>query len=306
MSTDPTTDTATASDPVRAARVVLGFDGSTPSRAALEVAVEHARSLRVPLLLLCAVEVSDAMSTQAFSEVAEELLTETAAAVRHEPGVTVTTGLCFGSAAAALLEAERPGDLFVVGTHGHRPVARVLLGSTSTSLVTHARQPVLVVRSGAVAPEAVVVVGVDGSTSSIAAVRAAAAEADRAGVVLRAVAAVPSYVDVLGFTAAPDAEEVEEAAAFVSEALAGLHERYPDLVVEQVVSRSHPVEALVRASRQARLLVVGSRGLGTFRSLLLGSVSREVIQRAATSVLVVRGSESPVTQQRTSVAAAAV
>jgi len=112
-------------------------------------------------------------------------------------------------------------------------------------------------------------------------------------------------VDVLGFTTAPDAQEVREAAAFVSEALAGLHERYPDLVVEPVLSRTHPVEALVRASRQARLLVLGSRGLGTFRSLLLGSVSREVVQRADCSVLVVRPPESPVAPQRVYATAAA-
>jgi len=168
-------DHLTVTAPVRTTRVVLGFDGSTPARAALEVAVRQARSLRVPLLLLCAVEVSDAMSTQAFSQVAEQMLADTAAAISHEPGITVTTGLRFGSATAALLEAARPGDLIVVGTHGHRPVARVLLGSTSTSLVTHAHEPVLVVRTSPVTPDAPVVVGVDGSTSSVAAVRSAKA-----------------------------------------------------------------------------------------------------------------------------------
>ena len=270
----------------RTTRVVLGFDGSTSARAALRVAGERAQDLQVPLLLVCAVEDGDEALTGAFAELAEQALADAAAAV--DPRVTVSTVLRFGSAVAALLEATRPGDLLVVGTHGHRPVARVLLGSTSTSLVTHAHGPVLVVRTGPVTPDAAVVVGVDGSTSAVGAVHVAAAEADRAGVTLRAVVAVPSYVDVLGFTTAPDAQEVDEAEAFVSEALAGLHERYPDLVVEQVVSRSHPVEALVWASRQARLLVVGRRGLGTFRSLLLGSVSREVVRGAATSVLVVR------------------
>ncbi len=270
-------------------RVVLGFDGSTSARTALEAAVAHARWHRAPLLLLCAVEVSDAVSTQAFSAVAEDMLAATAAIVRNGPDAPeVRTALRFGSATAALLEVERPGDLLVVGTHGHRPVARVLLGSTSTSVVTHAHEPVLVVRSGPVAGESPVVVGVDGSTSSVAAVLAAAAEADHAGVPLRAVVAVPPVVDPMGFTSGPDAQEIQEAQAFLSEAVAGLHERYPDLVIERVVSQTHPVLALVRAARQGRLLVLGSRGRGTFRSLLLGSVSRETVQRAATSVLVVR------------------
>lgn len=295
MSAEHTPDTRTTPT----TRVVLGFDGSTPARTALEAAVQHALWHRVPLQLLCAVEVSDALSTQAFSKVAEEMLAATADAVRNGPGAPeVTTALRFGSAAAAMLEAERPGDLLVVGTHGHRPVARVLLGSTSTSLVTHAHEPVLVVRSGAVPPEAPVVVGVDGSPSSVAAVRAAAAEADHAGVPLRAVVAVPPVVDPMGFTSGPDTQEIEEAQALVAEALAGLHDQYPDLLIERVVSQTHPVLALVRASRQARLLVLGSRGRGTFRSMLLGSVSRETVQRATTSVLVVRpAAAAPVPEQ---------
>lgn len=269
-------------------RVVVAFDGSTSARTALEAGAQRARRHGVPLVLLCAVEVGDAMSVQAFSESAGTMLTDAADRCRTELGVAdVSTEVRYGSATAAVLDAARPGDLLVVGTHGHRPVARVLLGSTSSSLVTHSRHPVLVARSGAVTSDAPVVVGVDGSPSAVAAVQMAAAEADHARVVLRAVAAVPPVVDPMGFTSGPDAAEIEEAEAFVAEALAGLHERYPDLVVERVVSQTHPVEALVRASRQARLLVLGSRGRGTFLSLLLGSVSRETVQRVATSVLVV-------------------
>ena len=131
-------------------------------------------------------------------------------------------------------------------------------------------------------------VGVDGSPSSVEAVQVAAREADRAGVPLRAVIAVPPVVDAAGFTSGPDERRLQEAEAAVAEAVAGLHERYPDLQVERLVNQTHPVVALVRASRQAGLVVVGSRGRGTLRSVLLGSVSREVVQRAAASVLVVR------------------
>jgi nucleotide-binding universal stress UspA family protein len=50
-----------------------------------------------------------------------------------------------------------------------------------------------------------------------------------------------------------------------------------------------PVHALIQASRDAALLVVGSRGLGAFREMLLGSVSNEVVGEAASDVLVVHG-----------------
>jgi nucleotide-binding universal stress UspA family protein len=70
--------------------------------------------------------------------------------------------------------------------------------------------------------------------------------------------------------------------------VAGLHADRPDLVVETDVKQGHPVDVLVNATRHAGLLVLGSRGRGPIRSVLLGSVSREVAQRARCSVLVVR------------------
>jgi nucleotide-binding universal stress UspA family protein len=50
----------------------------------------------------------------------------------------------------------------------------------------------------------------------------------------------------------------------------------------------HPSEALLRASNDADLLVVGSRGLGGFGGLLLGSISQQCVQHATCPVLVVR------------------
>jgi nucleotide-binding universal stress UspA family protein len=153
--------------------------------------------------------------------------------------------------------------------------------------VTHARQPVLVVRAAAAAFGAPVVVGVDGSTTAVRAVQMAADEADRAGVPLRALAAVPVGADATGTSTGPRVAELRDAEAFLSEALAGLRERYPGLSTELAITQTHPIEALVRASLSARLVVVGSRGRSAMRSLVLGSVGREVAQRAACNVLVV-------------------
>ena len=294
MSTEPSSTTYP-----RTTRVVVAYDGSTPSRTALVEGAARARRLDVPVVLVCAVEVADAVPMQAFADTARAALDTAAERCREELGVSaVSTVVSFGSPTGAVLEVARPGDLVIVGTHGHKPVARVLLGSSSSSLVTHARVPVLVARSSGTEDDAPVVVGVDGSPSSTAAVEAAAAEADSTGSVLRAVAAVPPVVDAAGFTSGPDAAEIEEAHAYVAEATAGLHERYPDLVIERVVSQTHAVEALARAARQARLVVVGSRGRGTLRSVLLGSVSREVVQRGACSVLVVHPTAGPVAARR--------
>lgn len=280
-------DTYPSATTPRTIRVVVGYDGSTSSRTAMEAGAARARALEVPLLLVCSIEMAEAATAEMFLQSARDTLAAAADRCRTSGVQVVRTATMVGSATAALLEVAEPGDLLVVGTHGHRPVARVLLGSTSSSLVTLARQPVLVARAGTAGPGAPVVVGVDGSASSVDAVQVAAREADRAGVPLRAVIAVPPVVDAAGFTSGPDHRQLQEAEAAVAEALAGLPERYPDLQVERVVTQTHPVVALVRASRQAALVVLGSRGRGTLRSVLLGSVSREVVQRADAPVLVV-------------------
>jgi nucleotide-binding universal stress UspA family protein len=62
---------------------------------------------------------------------------------------------------------------------------------------------------------------------------------------------------------------------------------HPVAVLAQVIE-GHPAEALVRAAAGAQLLVVGSRGHGTFASIMLGSVSQHCVQHATCPVVVVR------------------
>jgi nucleotide-binding universal stress UspA family protein len=65
------------------------------------------------------------------------------------------------------------------------------------------------------------------------------------------------------------------------------HMPHPVAVLAQVIE-GHPAEALVRAAAGAELLVVGSRGHGTFASIMLGSVSQHCVQHATCPVVVVR------------------
>ena len=77
----------------------------------------------------------------------------------------------------------------------------------------------------------------------------------------------------------------------MAETLAGWREKYPDVAVTEVAVRGHPVDALVDASTRAGLVVVGSRGRGGFRGMLLGSVSQGVLRHSAGPVAVVRAPE---------------
>jgi nucleotide-binding universal stress UspA family protein len=170
----------------------------------------------------------------------------------------------------------------------------MLLGSTSTAVASHARGPVLVVRGPRMRSLGPVVVGVDGSAESAAAVRFAAEAAVREAATLRVVLAVPPVTDAFGFVSGPDDPQLSSAQALLAATVAGLAVDQPDLVVEPVVAQTHPVEALLRHAQGARLVVVGSRGRGGLEEMVLGSVSRELLHHAPCPVLVVRAAAAPV------------
>ena len=85
-----------------------------------------------------------------------------------------------------------------------------------------------------------------------------------------------------------DAVESDEREV-LAERLAGLRASHPDLAVRKLVVRDRPARALVDESRGAQLVVVGSRGRGGLRGLLLGSVSQQLLHHAHCPVAVVRG-----------------
>ncbi|MDX6356188.1 MAG: hypothetical protein QOF98_3091 [Streptomyces sp.] len=138
-----------------------------------------------------------------------------------------------------------------------------------------------------------IVVGVDGSAGSEAALRWAMAHARQMNASVEAVAAwqypsmygyswgyLPSMPDGGNFSASAE-KALEEAVARVQNQ-AGSATDVATRVVE-----GHPAQVLMEAARDARLLVVGSRGHGAFAGVLLGSVSQHCVQHAPCPVLVV-------------------
>ncbi|MER7333827.1 MULTISPECIES: universal stress protein [unclassified Micromonospora] len=142
-----------------------------------------------------------------------------------------------------------------------------------------------------------VVVGVDGSPSSlVAAEHAARAAALRS----RPLHLVHGYLHPLGYGVPVNPYDVglpaptEEAQKMLERAAADLVERWPGLAVEARQVAGGPGATLVEESRRAELVVVGSRGLGGFAGLLLGSVGAQVAAHAHCPVLVVRPAEEPI------------
>jgi nucleotide-binding universal stress UspA family protein len=141
-----------------------------------------------------------------------------------------------------------------------------------------------------------VVVGLDGSAGGRAALLFALRDAARRGVAVEAVAAYlpPDYwMDFYAMGNAPDRARTaaeEGARAVIAEVLADGPQPPPPVRLR--VERGSAADALVRASDQAELLVVGSRGHGGFTSMLLGSVSMQCVLHALCPVTVVHSPEA--------------
>ncbi|GAA0904948.1 universal stress protein [Pseudonocardia zijingensis] len=282
--------------------VVVGVDGSEPARRAVRWAAQEAVRRGLPLRVVMAFEwmsgqpVGLAALGDRYRDVmldtARRQLTEAAQLAEHEqPALEVQQQLVVGYPIPVLSAEAEHAELVVIGDRGVGGVAGLLLGSVAVALASRAECPVVVVRGEAEVPDpaAPVVVGVDGSPISEAALAFAfeAAAARKVPLV-----AVHTWWDlIVDPTMAPlldwDAIENDEREV-LAERLAGWAEKYPDVHVQRLVSRDRPAHALVEQSLRAQLLVVGSRGRGGLAGLVLGSVSNAVLHRAHCPVAVVR------------------
>ncbi|MFH8253919.1 universal stress protein [Streptomyces roseolus] len=134
-----------------------------------------------------------------------------------------------------------------------------------------------------------VVVGIDGSPSARTAALWAAAEADRRSRPLHLVHAADTDRRAYWSDAATIQTVRETGRDLLTATEAAVGERFPDLVVTRLLGRQEPLEGLQEAAGDEKTIVVGSRGLGGFSALLLGSVGLGVAARADVPVIVVRG-----------------
>ena len=198
-------------------------------------------------------------------------------------------------AAPGLLGAAREADLLVVGARGMGGFSSLLLGSVSNHCLHHATGPVAVVpgdwtpTADGTSPR--IVVAIDGSEAAQQALCWAVAEAEAAGGDLDIVTAwsVPSAIGYpyagIGFDARPFEDSAQRilTSAQVDEAVAGLAR-----VPARTGVQGPAATAILEHAKDADLIVMGSRGLGAFKGLLLGSTSQQVARRAPCPVVVIR------------------
>jgi len=309
---DPSHVSATRRPP----RVVVGVDGSAASRAALVHAMTAAARRGAHLQVVSTYSVQavwiggyplgmPAMST--LREGTETRVRELIDEVRRDPAVAAVPGaaevptsvvVSVGPPSPLLVDASADADLLVVGSRGRGAVRSVLLGSVALHCVSHSHCPVVVVHPTPAGPaqDRAVIVGVDGSDASRAALVAAVDEATR---LETRVAVVTTYemadhwVD-LSTVVVPTEDEVRwelqrGAEAMVDDVLAERRAAHGDTVPEVavVVTQGPAADVLVRWGADAALLVVGSRGHGAFRGLLVGSVALACAMHGSGPVMVV-------------------
>lgn len=286
--------------------IVVGVDGSEPAAAALDWATRQAalENRRLTLVHGCGVpgamqDFEDIVANErGLKSVGRSIVREAVQDVRlTDPVIGVESVVTMGHPETVLLEASESAEMLVVGARGRGTVASALLGSVSAVVARESMCPVVIVRAFDERDEEEqprrIVVGVDGTPVSTAAVEFAFRMASVRGAPLTLVHATwdlreqaSSLIDLRSYAEKVNLSEEEE--RLVSETVAGLCEKYPDVAVTESYRRGEPVRRLVEASRDASLVVVGTRGRRLLATTLLGSVSRGVVERAYCPVAVVR------------------
>ncbi|HEY1277404.1 MAG TPA: universal stress protein [Thermoleophilaceae bacterium] len=276
--------------------VIAGFDGNPQGRDALVLAASLARALGERLLVATIYDVREAIpdrhvpavrdlaeatAREGVGELGDEIEAEPIAA----PGRSTPHGL------HELAESEGATAVVVGSTH-RGAFGRVLAGNVASHLLTSSPCAVVVAPRG-LARQGVptlsrIGVAFDGGSESWIALQAACAIAVRAGATLRLIRALEPLIslpetpveteELLAAQRAQARLEVERATASISEQLE------PDarLIV------GDPVHVLEREAHDGLdLLVLGSRGYGPVRRVLLSSVSGELVRLAACPLIVV-------------------
>jgi nucleotide-binding universal stress UspA family protein len=281
--------------------IVVGYNRGKPAREALRWASEEAAHRGLVLAVLYAANYPgmtlpegpgllerDPRALDAAREVTARGVAEAEA---MEPDLVVVEETVVTGPAEALVEASSRASMVVVGSRGRRSRLGRLLGSVSLVVAARARCPAVVVRRGhgdhTIGPDHRVVVGTDGSPTATAAVAFAAAFAvDR-----------HAALEILCCTGDEPMPPVSQAMlrkgarAVLDEAVTATRGQHPRLRVRRRVVDGPPEPALVEASTDAGMLVVGSRGRGAFKGMVAGSVSLAVMHDAHCPVAVIGGGE---------------
>ncbi|MGA6226692.1 universal stress protein [Streptomyces umbrinus] len=291
--------------------IVVGVDGSEPSLHAVDWAADEAVRHGVPLRVVHASlwERYEGAALADTPEVASDAVTGhdlaesvvAGAAWRaglRAPTLEISTGVVPEDPVSALLREALRASAVVTGVRGRGPIRELLLGTVSLSLAARAPCPVIVVRGRTQNGQAAIgriVLGVGTGATAPATVRYAFREAAVRACEIEAVRAWrrPAHRTAphpLSAGEPAHAEEVE-AAALLDEALDGVAQEYPGVVVHRALVEGSARHALVTRSSAGDLLIIGARRPRGHLGPQLGLVGHTVLHHSDCPVAVVSQQE---------------
>lgn len=291
-------------------RILLPYDGSTGAERATAFVAErtwpagtevHAlRVIETPWIsLLAPPPASEARLDDLLGIPASRTRLSEEVAALQRPGLQISVDVAIGRPASEIVAAaeDQPTDLLVIGSRGRGSIASMLLGSVSAEVAERAHCPVLVVRRTGIRR---VLVAVDGTAMTDVVVEAVAAatwlEGAEIEVVSVALSAIPGpgimMSDASGAYVAWYEDAVAEAHAAAEHTAQAAAQRLTAAGhrVTWRVPQGDPASTIVASAREhdVDLVVVGTHGRTGLDRLMLGSVARNVVVHAPSSVLVIR------------------
>lgn len=288
-------------------RIVVGVDASEEARDALSWALRQAgdadqvvavHAWDIPLV--AGYEMAVAIDPTEIEAGARGFLTRMVDEVDDERVVAhLTQGHPGRSLAEVAADAAEEAPSMVVVGHRGSGKASMILGSTANYVIHHTEHPVVIIRGDRMDPPRNVVVGVDdhgiaagddcGENASVRALRFAFGLRNVEQIAVVHAWFAPGVAAGLYAGAGADIEKMDaEATTVIEHVLACAGPPPAGVEVSMVPERGTAGFALVEASRQADLVVVGSRGRGGFMGLILGSTSLEVAAHSHAPVAIVR------------------
>ncbi|GAA1537570.1 universal stress protein [Nocardioides humi] len=270
---------------IPAGSIVVAADGSKHAARALDWAAEQA-ALEDRALVVVTADEGDVLRINAAAvRQAEELA----------PAVDVVGLTAPGDPRGVLIELSRDAHLLVLGSRGRGAMRSILLGSVSAAVSRLALCPVVVCRPGAHDQGTRgkgVLVGVDGTESSLAVLEFAFGQAALRGQELTVVHVVWDVVAAVAGLRNVRVEDVDlgpedEAHLLLAESVAGFAEKYPDVPLTLRVTHGLVDDVLGGRTAGWDLVVVGRHPLDTVGRLVTGSIATAVVERARTTVAVV-------------------
>lgn len=270
--------------------VVVGIDGSEQSDRAVRYAVIEARRRKTGITFVHAVHETAPMaamlplySVEAFTEVGRRLVDDAERlALDIDPDLEISTSVKGGSRVGTLVDAGEHASVIVLGHRARSLAGRVLTSSTTTGVAARAHCPVISVPDSWVERSDLgrVVVGVDASHAAHDALDLAFQEARRRSARLVVLHAwkLPTAYDDIAYSQATVDEWMAAATEEMDKTLAPFREAYPDVVLEVDLRHEFAGPALVSATENADLIVVGRRGHGAPWGIYLGSLARMLIR----------------------------